>query len=54
MLLIHQIPPTPAYLRVEVGRHLARLGAVAIKNSVYALPHNDEAQEDSSGSCARS
>ena len=46
MLLIHQIPPTPAYLRVKVGRHLARLGAVAIKNSVYALPRNDESQED--------
>ncbi len=46
MLLIHQIPPTPAYLRVKVGRHLARIGAVAIKNSVYALPHNDETQED--------
>jgi hypothetical protein len=46
MLLIHQIPPTPAYLRVKIGRHLARIGAVAIKNSVYALPHNDETQED--------
>jgi hypothetical protein len=46
MLLIHQIPPKPAYLRVKIGRHLARIGAVAIKNSVYALPHNDETQED--------
>ncbi len=46
MLLIHQIPPTPAYLRVKIGRHLARIGAVAIKNSVYALPSNDETQED--------
>jgi hypothetical protein len=46
MLLIHQIPPTPAYLRVKIGRHLARIGAVAIKNSVYALPRNDETQED--------
>ena len=46
MLLIHQIPPRPAYLRVKIGRHLARIGAVAIKNSVYALPHNDEAHED--------
>lgn len=46
MLLIHQIPPRPAYLRVKVGRHLQRLGAVAIKNSVYALPTGDEAQED--------
>ncbi len=46
MLLIHQIPPTPAYLRVKVGRHLARIGAVPIKNSVYVLPFGDEAQED--------
>src|SRR6266496_4477673 len=46
MLLIHQIPPRPAYLRVKVGRHLQRIGAVAIKNSVYALPRDDETQED--------
>ncbi len=46
LLLIHQIPPRPAYLRVKVGRHLQRVGAVAIKNSVYALPRNDETQED--------
>src|SRR5574342_1385415 len=46
MLLIHQIPPRPAYLRVKIGRHLQRIGAVAIKNSVYALPRDDETQED--------
>jgi hypothetical protein len=46
LLLIHQLPPRPAYLRVKVGRHLQRLGAVAIKNSVYALPAGEEAQED--------
>ncbi len=46
MLLIHQIPPRPAYLRVKIGRHIQRIGAVAIKNSVYALPRNDETQED--------
>jgi hypothetical protein len=46
ILLIHQIPPRPAYLRVKIGRHLQRIGAVAIKNSVYALPRNDETQED--------
>jgi hypothetical protein len=46
MLLIHQIPPSPAYLRVKIGRHLARIGAVAIKNSVYVLPLDDETQED--------
>lgn len=46
MLLIHQIPPTPAYLRVKVGRQLQRIGAVAIKNSVYALPYDEDTQED--------
>src|SRR5690242_8835415 len=46
MLLIHQIPPKPAYLRVKIGRQLSRIGAVAIKNSVYVLPYNDETQED--------
>ncbi len=46
ILLIHQIPPTPAYLRVKVGRQLARIGAIAVKNSVYALPRDDETQED--------
>ena len=46
LLLIHQIPPRPAYLRVKIGRHLQRIGAVAIKNSVYVLPRDDETQED--------
>ena len=46
LLLIHQIPPTPNYLRVKVGRRLQRVGAMAIKNSVYALPDNDETRED--------
>jgi hypothetical protein len=46
LLLIHQLPPTPAYLRVKIGRHLLRLGAAAIKNSVYVLPATDQARED--------
>ena len=46
LLLIHQIPPKPGYLRVKVWRRLQALGAVAIKNSVYALPNTDEARED--------
>jgi hypothetical protein len=46
LLLIHQIPPKPNYLRVKIWRRLQRLGAVAIKNSVYALPKNDQSQED--------
>ncbi|WP_394846842.1 chromate resistance protein [Pendulispora brunnea] len=46
LLLIHQIPPKPAYFRAKVGRRLARLGAVAIKNSVYVLPLNEQTHED--------
>jgi hypothetical protein len=46
LLLIHQIPPKPDYLRVKIGRRLQRVGAVAIKNSVYVLPRNAETQED--------
>jgi hypothetical protein len=46
LLLIHQIPPRPSYLRVKVGRRLQGLGAVAVKNSVYVLPRSDQAFED--------
>src|SRR6059036_612059 len=46
VLLIHQIPPKPDYFRVKVGRRLQRLGAAAIKNSVYVLPRSDETVED--------
>ncbi len=46
ILLIHSIPPRPNYLRVKIGRRLQKLGAVAVKNSVYALPKSDGARED--------
>ena len=46
LLLIHQLPPQPAYLRVKIGRRLAKVGAVALKNSVYVLPESDAALED--------
>jgi len=46
LLLIHQIPPTPNYFRVKIGRRLQRLGAAPIKNSVYALPRNEQSYED--------
>ena len=46
LLLIHQIPPKPNYLRVKIWRRLQSLGAVAIKNSVYVLPRNDQTLED--------
>jgi len=46
LLLIHQIPPKPSYFRVKIWRRLQKLGAVGIKNSVYALPSSEQAQED--------
>jgi hypothetical protein len=46
LLLIHQIPPKPDYLRVKIGRRLQRVGAVPVKNSVYALPDADQSLED--------
>ncbi len=46
LLLIHQLPPKPNYLRVKIGRRLAALGAVALKNTVYVLPRTASAQED--------
>jgi hypothetical protein len=46
LLLIHQLPKEPAYLRVKVGRRLARIGAVALKNSVYVLPKSEGSAED--------
>jgi hypothetical protein len=46
LLLIHQIPPKPDYLRVKVRRRLQRIGAVALKNSVYVLPSRPQTLED--------
>jgi hypothetical protein len=46
LLLIHQIPPEPNYLRVKVSRRLARIGAVQLKSTVYALPQCETCHED--------
>jgi len=46
LMLVHQLPPKPAYLRVKVWRRLQGLGAIAVKNSVYILPASEQARED--------
>src|SRR4051812_45176186 len=46
ILLIHSIPPRPNYLRVKIGRRLQKVGAIAVKSSVYVLPGSDGARED--------
>jgi hypothetical protein len=46
LLLIHQLPPKPDYLRVKLRRRLQRIGAVPIKRTVYALPPGEQSRED--------
>jgi hypothetical protein len=46
LLLLHQLPAKPAYARVKLWRRLQSLGAIAVKNAVYALPAGPQAQED--------
>src|SRR5204863_7692422 len=46
LILVHRIPPRPLYLRAKMRRRLADVGAVAVKNAVYLLPHGPEALED--------
>ena len=46
LLLIHQLPAKAAYARVKVWRRLQALGAVTVKNSVYALPIGERSLED--------
>jgi hypothetical protein len=46
LILVHRIPPRPLYLRAKMRQRLAAAGAVAVKNSVYLLPHGTDALED--------
>ena len=46
LLLIHQLPPKPAYFRVKIWRRLQGLGAISVKGSVYVLPAGENALED--------
>ncbi len=46
LLLIHQLPPKPDYFRVKIRRRLQRIGAVALKNTVYLLPQTEQTMED--------
>src|SRR5688572_4727494 len=46
LLLIHQLPKEPAYLRVKIGRRLTQVGAISLKNSVYVLPKTESSTED--------
>jgi hypothetical protein len=46
LLLLHQIPPKPAYFRAKVLRRLAQVGALSVKNSAYLLPDREDTLED--------
>ncbi len=46
LLLLHQIPPKPAYLRAKIMRRLGQVGALAVKNSAYLLPEKEDTRED--------
>ena len=46
LMLIHQVPPKPDYLRVKIRRRLQRIGAAPLKSTVYVLRNTAEALED--------
>jgi hypothetical protein len=46
LILVHRIPPKPLYLRAKMRQRLSAVGAIAVKNAVYLLPHAPEQQED--------
>ncbi len=46
LILFHRIPPKPLYLRAQVRKRLADVGAIAVKNAVYLLPHGADQRED--------
>ena len=46
LLLVHQLPPRPSNLRVQVWRRLQQVGAVVLRNSIYVLPNTSECHED--------
>ena len=45
-VLVHQLPPRPLYLRAKIRQRLARVGAIALKSSVYVLPRREDCLED--------
>lgn len=46
LLLVYQLPTRPSNVRVKTWRRLQKLGAIAVKNSVYVLPNTPQARED--------
>ncbi len=46
LILIHQIPAKPTYLRAKTLRRLQQIGAIPIKQAVYVMPDTERNLED--------
>ena len=46
LLFIMQLPTRPAAPRIKLWRRLQHIGSVALRGSVYVLPHTAQARED--------
>lgn len=46
LILIHQIPAKPTYFRAKIWRRLQQIGAIPIKQAVYAMPKTGQCLED--------
>ena len=46
LLLVYQLPVSPSNARVKTWRRLQKVGALAVRNSVYVLPNSAQARED--------
>src|SRR5688572_25206607 len=46
LLFIHRLPSHPSNLRVTTWRRLQQLGALPLKQAVYALPDTPDTRED--------
>lgn len=46
LLFVMQLPTRPAAPRIRIWRRLQQLGSIALKGSVYVLPHTAQARED--------
>jgi len=46
LLLVHQLPSTSSNVRVRTWRRLQQIGAVIVKQAVYALPDSPTTRED--------
>jgi hypothetical protein len=46
LLLLHQLPAKPDYLRVKIWRRMQQIGAIPLKNAAWVLPEGESSRED--------